>query len=372
MSSFEQLESHYKIQFPEDFLALRSRIKKSGVLTVTDEYTLLEPDDIMLRKPCVLWPELIPIIQNRYDGCAICLRAPLVVGEGYFWDWFDGETAILASLGRDFSAVLRTVMIDVYRVSFEEADPARASTLLEESRRMAEIPGVVPDGSSALVKELMEEGKATSVETLQHASGARKAVPVLRATDADYARRHRDISSAIDILREVLLDDPRSLNAHWCLGALEAARGRPDVTVRHFTQLAEGEWGRMWPSHDLAECAWHTDLQVVAEFLLRNADLYKSVSRSPEITDVFASGAAADGAAWERALGKCVASGDWMTARTIALNGMIDSHWPPRGWPSGYVRRCLDALVLACEKLGHAGRVDGLLELWLTSPEVEQ
>lgn len=371
MASFEQLESHYQIQFPEDFLALRSRIEKSGVFTLTDEYTLLEPDDIMRRKPCVLWPELIPVIQNCNDGCAICLRAPLVDGEGYFWDWFDGETAFLGSLGRDFSAVLRTIMIDLYRVSFHENDPVRASTLLEESRRMAGIAGVVPDDSRPLVKEFMDEGKASSTETLGHASGAHKLVPVMALAEVDSYRRSSRSETALLLCDNLLATDPRFLNVHWCLGALNSMRGRLDMAFIHFSQVAEGEWGRIWPSYNLGRGFWHADLAVVAEFISRNADRHAKSLRSSIILDIFTSGAAAEGSAWERALGKCVESGDWMTARTIALNGMIDSHWPPGGWPSGYVRRCLDALVLACEKLGFAGRADGLLELWLTSPDVE-
>ena len=364
MSPFEQLESRYQIQLPEDFLTLRARVEKSGALTLTDEYEILDPDDIVMRKPGVLWPELIPVIQNRYDGCAICLRAPLVQGEGYFWDWFDGETAKLTSLGRDFSAVLRTIMVDLYRASFEDSDPARASALLDESRRMAEIPGVVPDKRDDLVKEFMDGGEASCVTDLRNACGIRGIVSVLHAAEADDARQHANVGKAIEILREVLAGDPRFLNAHWCLGALEAARGRPDVATRHFTHVAEREWGRMWPAHNLVPCAWHTDLAVVADFLLRNADLYKLVSLSPIIGEVFASGAAADGTAWEQALEKSVKSGDWFTARIIALNGMIDARWPPGGWPEEYNTRCAQALVLACHKLGFAGRVEGLLNLW--------
>lgn len=371
MPSFEQLESDYRIQFPEDFLLLRARVKKSGVLTITDEYTLLEPDDIIERKPGVLWPELIPVIQNRYDGCAICLRAPLVEGEGYYWDWFDGETGCVGSLGRDFSAVLRTVLIDLYSVSFKENDPVRASALTEQSRRMVEIPGVVPAERTAVVEKFRN---GLSVEGLRNACGIQNTVPVFSLVDVDFYRRLSRSERALEICEHLLSYDPRFLNAHWCLGALKAIRGRPDEAACHFAQLAEGEWGRIWPSHNLEGVGthfWHPDLAVIAEFLQRNAELYKKISGSSIIGEIFISGSAADGAAWSRTLAKAIDAEDWLAARIIALNGIIDSDWPRDGWPRGHVRNCAQALVLACERLGFAGRVDGMLELWLTSPEAE-
>ena len=206
---------------------------------------------------------------------------------------------------------------------------------------------------------------------LLHASGAQQLVPVLALAEVDSYRRSSRSERAFVLLESLLAIDPRFLNLHWCLGSLNSMRGRLEPAVLHFARVAEGEWGRIWPSHNLGKGFWHADLALVAEFLLRNIDLYTKASRSPIIRDIFASEAAADGAAWAHALEESVKSGDWFTARIIALNGMIDSPWPPGGWPKGHVRSCLDALVLACEKLGFAGRVDGLLELWLTSPDVE-
>lgn len=345
-------------------MTLRARVEKSGALTLTDEYEILDPDEIVKRKPGMLWPELIPVIQNRYDGCAICLRAPLMEGDGYFWDWLDGETGKVSSLGRDFSAVLRVVLIDLCRVRFEEKDPVRASALIEQSRRLSGVPGVVPANCARLVKEVIGTGEAASVDSLTTASGAQKLVPVFRSAEADYFRQHGSVAKALEIYKEILVTDPRFLNSHWCLGALEAAKGSPERAAHHFVRLAEGEWGRMWPAHDLVPCAWHTDLAVVAEFLLRGADLYTKFSGSPIVHDIFASGAAADGAAWRRALEKSVKAGDWLTARIIALNGMIDSRWPPGGWPKEYNTRCAQSLVLACQNLGFAGRAEGLLDLW--------
>ena len=87
-SSFEQVESYYKLRLPDDLQPWHDLLSKSGLLGKDSYIRLLKPAEVVEAKKGVMTPDLIPIFQDIY-GNALGWRASAADAAGGGWYWYD-------------------------------------------------------------------------------------------------------------------------------------------------------------------------------------------------------------------------------------------------------------------------------------------
>jgi len=95
-------------------------------------------------------------------------------------------------------------------------------------------------------------------EAYQQLSGLVRSYPDNLEFQVDLAivtlnrQQEGDEAAALEMLEQVLLAAPQHLRAHYCSGLLKMNRGRPDLALPHFTQVAEADQQDAYAAYYLA------------------------------------------------------------------------------------------------------------------------
>ena len=376
-SSFEQVESYYKLRLPDDLQPWHDVLSKSGLLGKDSYIRLLMPAEIFEAKKGVMTPDLIPVFLDIY-GNAIGWREFPGNEAGGGWAWYNHETSRLGSLGTSLKGVLRAIALaltcaawesDLDRPACERGKDRRRDLRFQQAGALLRLAGLFDNQPQAdRCAMALERGSITqrSIEYGVWALAQGVCVPMFMAVLGMREWRGGKTSEASRVWGEALADDRSSGLLHWLLGEAAAVCGDLDASVHHFANLFEGPWdnacNEFEPSiYKFSSNAGVADFSAVTAFLTRCSDKYTAVSKFRELRELLLSGGIDDASAWRETLARCLRSGNLDGARIIAINGAL---WPT--WPDcldkdpGYTRFCLDVLTEVYQRRGLGTRVEHL------------
>ena len=371
-SSFEQVESYYKIRLPDDLQPWHDVLSKSGLLGKDSYIRLLPPAEVFEAKKGVMPPDLVPIFQDIYGNALGWRESPLDAAGGG-WYWYDYDESCLGSLGPAFRGMLRALAFALACEAWEGYGRSSGTThspeeTLAEAKAVLRLPGLF-DQPEQMLRSIGEMESRRGPPTDNFLSfwmsllSDGVAVPIFAEAAALRDWRTGRTLAAAAIWQKTLAVDCTSCLIHWHLGMAALVNGDSGEATRHFATAFEGSWENRYnrflafPGYEV------TDLAAVARFLRGDSGKYVATSRFPELRELLLSGGLDDVGAWRETLARCLRSGNLDGAKIIAINGTLSPIRPDcLDKDPGYFRYCLDVLTEVYQKRGLGTRVEHLAD----------